>query len=171
MKRLAECFVCLGNICRSPIAEGVMLELVRRAGLAHVLEVDSAGTGDWHVGAPPDPRAIAAAARRGYDLSALSARQVADADFARFDLILALDHQNLADLQKRCPPAHAHKLVLLMQYGEPGCVPVVADPYFGGPEGFDATLALCEQACAGLLADLRARLDAGAAAPPAPPSA
>jgi protein-tyrosine phosphatase len=158
MKQLAVCFVCLGNICRSPIAEGVMRELVRRAGLRGAIQVDSAGTGDWHVGEPPDPRAIEAAARRGYDLAVLSARQVATDDFARFDLILALDHQNLADLKKRCPPQHAHKVTLLMTFGEAGGAQAVPDPYFGGPGDFEATLDLCEQACAGLLAALQERL-------------
>ena len=136
-----------------------MLEQVRRAGLSAAIGVDSAGTGDWHVGEPPDPRAIKAAAQRGYDLSALLARQFDDGDFARFDLILAMDHQNLADLRKRCPPQHADKLSLLMGFGAPDAVQAVPDPYFGGADGFEATLDLCEQACTGLMAALRERLE------------
>jgi protein-tyrosine phosphatase len=159
MKQLAVCFVCLGNICRSPIAEAILLEQVRRAGLSAAIDVDSAGTGDWHVGEPPDPRAIQAAAQRGYDLTALSARQFEDSDFARFDWILAMDHQNLADLRKRCPPQHADKVSLLMGFGAAGAVQAVPDPYFGGADGFETTLNLCEQACTGLMAALRARLD------------
>jgi protein-tyrosine phosphatase len=159
MKQLAVCFVCLGNICRSPIAEAILLEQVRRAGLSAAIEVDSAGTGDWHVGEPPDPRAIKAAAQRGYDLTALLARQFDDSDFARFDWILAMDHQNLADLRKRCPPQHADKVSLLMGFGAAGAVQAVPDPYFGGADGFETTLNLCEQACTGLMAALRARLD------------
>jgi protein-tyrosine phosphatase len=159
MKQLAVCFVCLGNICRSPIAEAIMLEQVRCAGLSAAIDVDSAGTGDWHVGEPPDPRAIKAAARRGYDLTALSARQFEDSDFAHFDLILAMDHQNLTDLRKRCPPQHADKVSLLMGFGAAGAVQAVPDPYFGGADGFETTLDLCEQACTGLMAALRERLD------------
>ena len=136
-----------------------MLEQVRRAGLSAAIDVDSAGTGDWHVGEPPDPRAIKAGARRGYDLTALSARQFEDGDFARFDLILAMDHQNLADLRKRCPPRHADKVRMLMGFAAAGAVQVVPDPYFGGADGFEATLDLCEQACTGLMAALRERLD------------
>ena len=136
-----------------------MLEQVRRAGLSAAIDIDSAGTGDWHVGEPPDPRAIKAGARRGYDLTALSARQFEDGDFARFDLILAMDHQNLADLRKRCPPRHADKVRMLMGFAAAGAVQVVPDPYFGGAAEFEATLDLCEQACTGLMAALRERLD------------
>ncbi len=136
-----------------------MLEQVRRAGLSAAIDVDSAGTGDWHVGDPPDPRAIKAAARRGYDLTALLARQFEDSDFARFDLILAMDHQNLADLRKRCPPQHADKVRMLMGFGAAGAVQAVPDPYFGGVDGFETTLDLCEQACTGLMTALRERLD------------
>jgi len=136
-----------------------MLEQVRRAGLSAAIDVDSAGTGDWHIGEPPDPRAIKAAAQRGYDLTALSARQFEDSDFAHFDLILAMDHQNLADLRKRCPPQHAEKVTLLMGFGAAGAMQAVPDPYFGGADGFEATLDLCEQACNGLMAALRERLD------------
>ncbi|WP_246795400.1 low molecular weight protein-tyrosine-phosphatase [Burkholderia perseverans] len=157
MKRASICFVCLGNICRSPTAEGVMRAQVDAAGLAHAIEIDSAGTGDWHVGAPPDPRAQQAARARGYDLSALRARQVEAADFARFDLLLAMDDANLAELRRRAPAEHHHKLRLLMEFAGDGTAREVADPYFGGAHGFEQVLDQCEAACAGLLASLQAR--------------
>jgi protein-tyrosine phosphatase len=157
MKRASVCFVCLGNICRSPTAEGVMRAQVDAAGLAHAIEIDSAGTGDWHVGAPPDPRAQQAARSRGYDLSALRARQVEAADFARFDLLLAMDDANLAELRRRAPAEHHHKLRLLMEFAGDGAAREVADPYFGGAHGFEQVLDQCEAACAGVLASLRAR--------------
>ncbi|MBI0327929.1 low molecular weight protein-tyrosine-phosphatase [Burkholderia plantarii] len=156
MKRASVCFVCLGNICRSPTAEGVMRAQVDAAGLAHAIEIDSAGTGDWHVGAPPDPRAQQAARSRGYDLSALRARQVEAADFARFDLLLAMDDANLAELRRRAPAELRHKLRLLMEFAGEGAAREVADPYFGGAQGFEQVLDQCEAACAGLLASLRA---------------
>ncbi|AJY65297.1 Low molecular weight protein-tyrosine-phosphatase YfkJ [Burkholderia glumae] len=129
---------------------------VGAAGLEHVIEIDSAGTGDWHVGAPPDPRAQQAARSRGYDLSALRARQIEAADFERFDLLLAMDEANLAELRRRAPAEHRHKLRLLMEFAGDGAVREVADPYFGGAPGFEQVLDQCEAACAGLLASLRA---------------
>ncbi|MGN3963963.1 low molecular weight protein-tyrosine-phosphatase [Burkholderia gladioli] len=158
MKRASICFVCLGNICRSPTAEGVMREQVGAAGLDHVIEIDSAGTGDWHVGEAPDARAQQAARGRGYDLSALRARQVASGDFERFDLLLAMDEANLAELRRRCPVEHRHKLRLLMEFAIGAGQREVADPYFGGAQGFEQVLDQCEHACAGLLATLRERL-------------
>ncbi len=157
MKRASICFVCLGNICRSPTAEGVMRHQVEAAGLAHVVEIDSAGTGDWHVGEVPDGRARQAALARGYDLSALRGRQLAAADFARFDLLLAMDDANLAELQRRCPPEHRHKLRLLMEFARHDDAREVADPYFGGAQGFQRVLDQCEDACAGLLVHLHER--------------
>jgi protein-tyrosine phosphatase len=146
--------VCLGNICRSPTAEAVLRAKLAAAGLAGAVTVDSAGTGGWHVGAPPDPRAIAHGARRGYDLAALRARQVDEADFERFDLILAMDGDNLADLEAACPPQHRRRLRLLMDFaaGDPGRA--VPDPYLQGPESFERVLDLVEVACDGLLAQL-----------------
>lgn len=155
MKKAALCFVCLGNICRSPSAEGVMLALVREAELEAWVSVDSAGTGDWHIGEPPDRRAQQAAASRGYDLSALRARQIAAIDFERFDLVLAMDRANLAELRRRCPPGQRHKLRLLMEFAGGAREQEVPDPYFGGAEGFEHVLDLCETACRGLLAHLR----------------
>ncbi|WP_175776834.1 low molecular weight protein-tyrosine-phosphatase [Burkholderia anthina] len=157
MNRVAICFVCLGNICRSPTAEGVMRHQVDAAGLADRIAIDSAGTGDWHVGEPPDTRAQAAAHTRGYDLSALRARQVSAADFERFDLLLAMDEANLAELHRRCPPQHRDKVRLLMEFAPGTAETEVADPYFGGAQGFEQVLDQVERACAGLLDTLKAR--------------
>jgi protein-tyrosine phosphatase len=114
MNSIAVCFVCLGNICRSPSAEAVMLHQVAEAKLGDRIVVDSAGTGDWHIGQPPDDRAQRAAKRRGYDLSSLRGRQIAAADFARFDLLIAMDDANAAALGEICPPEHRDKIRLLM---------------------------------------------------------
>ncbi|WDD94574.1 low molecular weight phosphotyrosine protein phosphatase [Burkholderia sp. FERM BP-3421] len=154
MKSVAICFVCLGNICRSPSAEGVMRELVRAAGLAGSITIDSAGTGDWHLGEPPDTRAQQAARSRGYDLSALRARQIEPGDFERFDLVLAMDAANLAELRKRCPARHHDKVRLLAEFGSDAAVREIADPYFGGAQGFEQVLDQCEDACRGLLMHL-----------------
>src|SRR5215207_9870828 len=148
----------MGNICRSPTAEGVMLGLLREQGLEDAVEVDSAGTGDWHVGAPPDARATAAARARGVTLSG-AARQVARADFADYDLILAADRRNLRDLEALLPPDATAKLHLLREFdpasaGAPDLD--VPDPYYGGDDGFEHVLDLVEAACRGLLDELRA---------------
>ncbi|WP_273944794.1 low molecular weight protein-tyrosine-phosphatase [Burkholderia pseudomallei] len=155
MKSVAICFVCLGNICRSPTAEGVMRHQVAAAGLDGAIEIDSAGTGDWHVGEAPDARAQQAARARGYDLSALRARQIGDADFERFDLVLAMDGANLAALRKRCPPQYRGKVRFLMEFAGDGSAGDIADPYFGGARGFEQVLDQCEAACRGLLDSLR----------------
>jgi len=152
-------FVCLGNICRSPMAEGVLRKLVEEAGLADRVEIDSAGTHAYHVNEPPDPRAQAAAARRGIDISRLRGRQVQREDFARFDYILAMDEENYAHLQARCPPGHAHKTRLFLEYATRATTRVVPDPYYGGESGFDRVLDLIEDAAAGLLAEIRERLE------------
>jgi protein-tyrosine phosphatase len=154
-------FVCLGNICRSPTAEGVLRTLAAREAPDLPLEVDSAGTAAYHVGQPPDPRTRAAAARRGYDLSALRARSIESADFERFDLILAMDRENLTLLRRRAP-AHAHERLRLFLEFAPDAVPQeVPDPYYGGPNGFEEVLDLVEAATRGLLAHLRERPRAG----------
>jgi protein-tyrosine phosphatase len=158
MKSVAICFVCLGNICRSPTAEAVMRAQVEAAGLQRRIVVDSAGTGDWHLGEAPDERAQHAARQRGYDLSALRGRQIGRADFERFDLLLAMDAANVRELRKICPPEHGHKVRLLLEFAANRTSREVADPYFGGAEGFEQVLDQCEDACAGLLAELRARL-------------
>jgi protein-tyrosine phosphatase len=150
-------FVCLGNICRSPTAEAVLRELAAREAPELPLEVDSAGTAAYHVGQPPDPRTRAAAARRGYDLSALRARTVEPADFELFDLILAMDRENLSALRRRAPP-HTHERLRLFLEFAPEAVPEdVPDPYYGGPNGFEEVLDLVETATRGLLAHLRQR--------------
>ena len=150
-------FVCLGNICRSPSAEGVFRQQLRDAGLQDQVEVDSAGTGPWHVGKPADSRASAAALQRGYDLSALRGRQVSRADFERFDLILAMDHSNFADLKALQPANSRADLDLFLrryQLDEDE----VPDPYYGGADGFEHVLDLLEQAGAALVNEVRGKL-------------
>lgn len=147
--------VCLGNICRSPTAEGVFRARIQAAGLGGRIVVDSAGTSDWHVGEAPDPRSIHHAALRRHDLSELRARQVQAQDFTEFHYIFAMDRQNLRDLQQRCPPQHHHKLALFLQHGSP--LQEVPDPYDHGPERFEQVLDLVEEASHALLAFLRER--------------
>lgn len=145
-------FVCLGNICRSPTAHGVFRAMAEAGGLP--VEVDSAGTGGWHAGEPPDPRATAEAAKRGYDLSDLRARQVRAGDFDAFDLILAMDRANLAALERLRPTGSGTEVRLFLDYGD-SPRDEVPDPYYDG--GFDLVLDLIEDASRGLLADLAAR--------------
>lgn len=147
-------FVCLGNICRSPTAHGVFREIVVRQGLAEQIAIDSAGTAAYHVGNPPDSRSAACALRRGYDLSDLRARQAIAADFQRFDYILAMDEQNLSELQSICPADYPGYLGLFLEFS-PGGEREVPDPYYGGPEGFDHVLDLVEEASRGLLAQIQ----------------
>ncbi|MCV2882924.1 low molecular weight protein-tyrosine-phosphatase [Actibacterium sp. XHP0104] len=142
-------FVCLGNICRSPTAHGVFETLAAQAGADVVVE--SAGTGGWHVGDPPDRRATAEAAKRGYDLSHLRAQQVTAADFARFDLIVAMDHSNLAALERMRPIDSETPVELFLSYAQTD-YDEVPDPYYSG--GFDLVLDLIEEASRGLLATL-----------------
>lgn len=140
-------FVCLGNICRSPTAEGVFRQKVEQAGLHETIRVDSAGTSAWHIGSPPDPRSVEAAGRRGYDLSPLRARQVdAPVDFLQFDLILAMDQANLAHLQALCPAACQDKVRLFLDFLPSAPTREVPDPYYGGGEGFNHVLDLVEAA-------------------------
>jgi protein-tyrosine phosphatase len=158
MNTIAVCFVCLGNICRSPSAEAVMLHQVSRAKLADKIVVDSAGTGNWHIGQPPDERAQRAARKRGYDLSLLRGRQIGTEDFARFDLLIAMDDANAVALTEVCPPEYRDKIRLLMEFATRDDSRVVVDPYFGGDEGFERVLDQCEDACEGLLKALRTQL-------------
>jgi protein-tyrosine phosphatase len=163
MKTVSICFICLGNICRSPTAEGVMRRLVDEAKLAERILIDSAGTGDWHVGEPPDERAQVAAGRRGYELAALRGRQIAVADFERFDLLIAMDDKNIAALRRVCPVEQRDKIHLLMEFipeadSRWNGTREIVDPYFGGTEGFEQVLDQCEAACRGLIAALRPRL-------------
>ncbi len=141
-------FVCTGNICRSPTAEGVLREMARKEGVP--LHVASRGTHDYHVGEPPDERAQHHAKGRGYDLSALRARRVSSQDFADFDLILAMDRGHLKILERMCPPAHRPKVRLFVPGRD------VPDPYHGGPEDFEQVLDLVEAACRSLLAGIKA---------------
>jgi protein-tyrosine phosphatase len=138
-------FVCLGNICRSPTAEGVMRHLLRERGLEHEVEVASAGTGSWHVGSAPDPRSAEAALRRGIVLEG-AARRVGPEDFAAYDLLVAMDRSNLRDLRALAPDDAARaKLRLLLDGAD------VPDPYYGGERGFDDVLDLVTEACERLL--------------------
>jgi protein-tyrosine phosphatase len=155
----AVLFVCMGNICRSPTAEGVFRRMVGQAGLQDSIRVDSAGTHDYHTGDPPDARAQLHAAKRGYDLSGLRARQVRASDFTEFDLILVMDRVNLKALQRVCPPEHAHKLRLLLEYAPRVAEEEVPDPYYGGDRGFERVLGMVEDAARGLLAVMRRDLD------------
>jgi len=140
-------FVCSGNICRSPTAKAVFARLVADAGLADEIDVDSAGTGGWHAGEPPDERATAAARQRGLELGGV-ARQISPADFAEFDLIVAVDDENLQRLRKIAPPGATDRIRKLTAADVP-------DPYYGGPQGFDLVLDLVEVACRELLDELR----------------
>lgn len=147
--------VCMGNICRSPTAEGVLRRKAEAAGMARQLRIDSAGTHDYHVGSPPDGRAQKAASGRGYDLAALRGRQVGDQDFAAFDYILAMDRDNLANLRQRCPPQHQHKVRLFLSFSSRFPNLNVPDPYYGGNKGFEQVLDMVEDAADGLLAEIR----------------
>lgn len=151
-------FVCMGNICRSPMAEGVFRHHVMQAGLDGRISIDSAGTHDYHVGEPPDLRAQRAALRRGYDLSVLRARQVSPGDFSSFDYVLAMDEQNLRLLERLCPTQHAHKLKLFMEFNTNPALREVPDPYYGGEQGFERVLDMVEQAAQELLDHVRRRL-------------
>jgi len=154
-------FVCLGNICRSPTAEGVLRHKLRDAGLAGDVDVESAGTGGWHVGHPPDPRATAAAGARGIALESRAQRFEAF-HFEDFDLILAMDRQNLTDMRALAPHASAAGKLHLFREFDPLAVQSgdleVPDPYFGGEDGFDEVLELIDRACDGLIAEIRSTL-------------
>ena len=149
---VSVCFVCLGNICRSPTAEGVMRHLVREAGLESAVHVDSAGTGSWHVGEAPDRRARAAGRRRGIEIGG-AARQFQRSDFARFDYVVAMDGSNYDELSELAPSAEARRKLHLLRSFDPASPKGahVPDPYYGGPEGFDEVLELCLAACRALL--------------------
>ena len=152
------CFVCLGNICRSPTAEGIMLHLVREAGLEAAIQIDSAGTGAYHAGELADARSRKVAAARGFDLPS-RARQFKAADYERFDYVLAMDASNLANLQAlTSSDDDLAKLSLLRKWDpETDGEPDVPDPYYGGPRGFDEVFDMCERACRALLTTLRQR--------------
>ncbi|MGI9383447.1 MAG: low molecular weight protein-tyrosine-phosphatase [Methyloligellaceae bacterium] len=143
-------FICLGNICRSPLAEGVFRHLVAGRGAAERFRIDSAGTGAWHVGEPPDARAQEAALGRGIDISAQKARQVVADDFERFDMLLAMDESNRFELQRLGPEADRDKARLLLSFAPDSGRLDIPDPYYGGPPGFTHVLDLIETASEGL---------------------
>lgn len=150
-------FVCLGNICRSPTAEGILRHQLQAAGLGEVVHVASAGTGDWHVGSAPDSRTCKAALVRGYDLSQQRAQQVKAAHFAEYDLVLAMDKSNLSHLKALRPHnAQAELDLFLRRYG--AALDEVPDPYYGGAEGFEQVLDLIEHACSELVLEIKGRL-------------
>ena len=157
MAALRLCFVCLGNICRSPTAEGVMRALVRDAGLSSSIAIASAGTGAWHIGELPDPRTRAAARARGLELTS-TAQLFVQADLQRFDYVLAMDRSNLETLQRMARTAPERARIHLLRAFDPEAPAgaEVPDPYYGGPRGFEAVLDMCERACRGLLAHVRA---------------
>ena len=144
-------FVCMGNICRSPTAQGVFDALLAQSPMAGEVHVDSAGTHAYHVGEPPDARSQAAAAKRGFDLSAQRARKVMVEDFARFDYVLAMDGDNLAALKRLCPAQYRDRVQRFMEYAKRPDVRDVPDPYYGGVDGFERVLDLVEEASRGLL--------------------
>ena len=144
-------FICMGNICRSPTAEAVFRKLVDESPLKGKMEIDSAGTIGAHAGAKPDPRAIELGTSRGYELEKLRARQVTEADFTRFDYVIAMDAQNVRHLREICPPEMAGKIELLMAYAPDAGSGEVPDPYYGSATDFEHALTLIEQGCHGLL--------------------
>lgn len=151
MKIFSVLFVCMGNICRSPTAHGVFRQKVINHGLENWVRVDSAGTHNYHPSSPPDKRAQAHAARRGYDLSDLRARQIQDTDFEDYDLILVMDLDNLSNTQDECPTEHQHKIRRMTEFCLKHKAQVVPDPYYGDNNGFEAVLDLVEDACEGLI--------------------
>ena len=148
-------FVCLGNICRSPTAQGVFSALVNKEGLEQSINIDSAGTGAWHSGDPPDRRAQEAAKARGYDLSSQRARKVKESDFYRFDYIIAMDRQNHEDLSIISPPDMRSRIRLFLTFAPNLKITEVPDPYYGDTAGFDQVLNIIEEASGGLLEDIR----------------
>ena len=147
--------VCLGNICRSPTAEAMLRRKVHEAGLDDRIEIDSAGTADYHVDSPPDRRAVAHGERRGLRMQHLRGRQVERADFERFDFILAMDEDNLADLERLRPAGSRAKVALLMSFAPQAGSRVVPDPYYGGAEGFERVLDLTVAAADGFIDSVR----------------
>lgn len=148
-------FVCMGNICRSPTAHGVFRQKVNAAGLGSLIDVRSAGTHDYHTGAPPDDRSQAYAQRRGYDLSDLRASHLSKQDCVDADHVLVMDAANLRNTLALCPPDHAHKVRLLTRHCRASSAKDVPDPYYGQGSGFDRVLDIVEDACEGLLDDIK----------------
>ncbi len=161
MGQFSVLFVCMGNICRSPTAHGVFRQRVARAGLADQVRIDSAGTHSAHRGEPPDARAQAHAhaRQRGYAMADLRSRQITDRDFYSFDLVLAMDDDNLSELHRRCPPEQQYRLRRMTEFCLRTSSPVVPDPYYGNAQGFEHVLDLLEDACDGLLAHVQRQLN------------
>jgi len=158
MNTFAVLFVCMGNICRSPTAHGVFRHKVLQAGLGQVVRVDSAGTHNYHPGSEPDARSMKHAAKRGYDLQDLRARQITELDFDAHDLILTMDWDNLALVQHQCPPQHQRKVKRFTDFCLQHNAQEVPDPYYGGAQGFDHVLDLVEDASEGLLLHVQSLL-------------
>jgi len=154
-KKTSVLFVCMGNVCRSPTAEGVFRKLVSDAGLADLIQADSAGTHAYHIGEPPDRRAIAAASRRGFSLEGIAARRVNTTDFETFDYILAMDQDNLRALHESADDEFHGKVRLFLEYAGSSPGNEVPDPYYGGAAGFERVLDLVEDASRALLESLR----------------
>lgn len=155
MQKIKVLFVCMGNICRSPTAEGVFAELVKRQGLAHFFAIDSAGTHAYHVGEAPDLRAQKAALERGVTLASIKSRKVTHGDFEDFDFVLAMDDDNYSILIDACPEEHKGKVRYFLDYAPHLNVREVPDPYYGGSYGFERVLDLVEEASEGFLKTLR----------------
>ena len=151
-------FVCMGNICRSPAAEGVFRHKVRAAGLETEIHIDSAGTHGYHEGEPPDPRSIDAAAERGIDISSQRSRPVRTSDFSDFDMIIAMDDDNIAALESKCPRRDRNKIHRLLDFAVKTALREVPDPYYGGARGFEKMMDLLDDGLEGLLAAVRERL-------------
>lgn len=157
MGQVKVLFVCMGNICRSPLAHGLFEDRVAKAGLSHVVTIDSAGTHAYHVGERPDPRSQQTALKHGFDLSSQSARKVAASDFEVFDYVLAMDRDNHAILSSQCPDEHRHKLKLFLEFAPELTDAEVPDPYYGGDSGFEHVYELIDAAANGLMADIESR--------------
>jgi protein-tyrosine phosphatase len=155
MEKIRVLMVCMGNICRSPTAEGVFQKMVNDANFGHLIEVDSAGTHAYHIADAPDPRAINAANSRGYDLAYIRARKVTALDFDKFDYVIAMDNDNQENLRSICPMGREDRLSLFMSYAPQTGVAEVPDPYYGGIKGFERVLDLVENAAHGLLQALK----------------
>jgi len=157
MRKISVVFVCMGNICRSPTAEAVFRHYVENAGMSGLILIDSAGTHNYHVGDPPDSRALHSAQQRGYDMSKLRGRQVGEDDFRRFDYVLAMDRANLAILQSITPRNSDTRARLFLEYARHHAEREVPDPYYGGADGFERVLDMVEDAAQGLLEEIRQR--------------
>ncbi len=156
-EKIKVLFICMGNICRSPLAHGLFLHRLQEAGLGARVEVDSAGTHAYHVGEPPDRRSQETARRHGVDLSGQRARRVEQEDFHEYDYLLAMDRDNLANLHAICPEALRHKVRLFMEFAPELNTQEVPDPYYGGPAGFERVFDLVEAATQGLLSEIQTR--------------